>query len=248
MIHYDPSLPLPTLTLPTPRPTSVPKPAKSPSESSTQPVFASTIHLDDPDSASDKAPAAPGGVISFSEDEEEETKESMTSLRREWSEKRQEIDAKRARVAADDASGASEESETEGEVDLQAETREYQRILAGVLGKPTLPTEEESVPVAAVAQNGAMGDLFEESAAQSFSLFNFLPEKEDEIAPVAQDGATVLEQVAPTAWYNERSGGAKSTVFVAWSQDVVGERGFVGGDSAGFQQFLLPHGERWREM
>lgn len=179
-------------------------------------MFASTIHLDDPDSSSEAA-AAPGGVVSFSEDEEPASKEStpsesMPSLRREWAEKRQEIDAKRARVAADDASGASE-SEPEGEVDLQAETREYQRILAGVLGKPAPAPEEDSAPVATVAQDGAMGNLFEETAAQSFSLFNYLPEKEEEVAPVAQEGATVLEHVAPTAWYNERSGGVKSTVF-----------------------------------
>lgn len=244
MIHYDPSLPLPTSTLSTVSPASTSNPPpKSPAESFSQPVFASTIHLNDPDSASEETPAAPGGVVSFSDDEKSETKESMPSLRREWAEKRQEIDAKRARVAADDASGASEESETEGEVDLQAETREYQRILAGVLGKPMPPPEEESAPVAAVAQSGAMGNLFEESAAQNFSLFNYLPEKEEEVAAVAQDGATALEQVAPTAWYNERSGGVKSTVFLSQNGDVVGECGFVGDDSAGLQQFLLPHGE-----
>ena len=211
-------------------------------------MFASTIHLDDPDSSSEVA-AAPGGVVSFTDDEEPASKEStpsesMPSLRREWTEKRQEIDAKRARVAADDASGASE-SEPEGEVDLQAETREYQRILAGVLGKPAPVPEEESAPVAAVAQNGAMGNLFEEAAAQSFSLFNYLPEKEEEeVAPVAQDGATVLEQVAPTAWYNERSSGVKSTVFLSMDWEVDGECGCVGGDSAGLQQLLLPYSGR----
>lgn len=249
MIHYDPSLPLPESTLSTERPASTSKPAsKSAEESPSQPVFASTIHLDDPDSSSEVA-AAPGGVVSFTDDEEPASKEStpsesMPSLRREWAEKRQEIDAKRARVAADDASGASE-SEPEGEVDLQAETREYQRILAGVLGKPASVPEEESASVAAVAQNGAMGNLFEEAAAQSFSLFNYLPEKEEEeVAPVAQDGATVLEQVAPTAWYNERSSGVKSTVFLSMDWEVDGECGCVGGDSAGLQQLLLPYSGR----
>lgn len=88
-------------------------------------------------------------------------------------------------------------------------------------------------------------NLFEEAAAQSFSLFNYLPEKEEEeVAPVAQDGATVLEQVAPTAWYNERSSGVKSTVFLSMDWEVDGECGCVGGDSAGLQQLLLPYSGR----
>lgn len=192
VIHFDESLPADAPILVLKPIVSLPKSSEAP-----EPIFKSTIELEDDSSPSPRtveqtvvssiksqSQPASQGVVSFLDEETSSDSDrleltatasccdesSATTLKRDWSEKRKDIDEKRKRI--EEESETEEEEDSGTNADLQEESQKYQQILASVLGNSEPHEETEAVPIA------PMSSLFEESEAKSFSLFNFLPEVE----------------------------------------------------------------------